>query len=251
MRFALMLGAAALALSACSQSADNGSAPANGTAAAPATGGAAIPPPAGKEWSDVVTALPEGGMRMGNPDAPVKLVEYLSLTCPHCAEFAREGFEKLRDQYVKKGTVSLEVRNYVRDPIDMTLTLVSRCGGPEPYFAMTEQALATQNEIFDRAQKADQAAVQALQSQAPAQQFQGLARLLGFDAFARQRGIAEARLDQCLADKAMTDQLIAMQKTANDELKIPGTPAFFLNGQLLEATGTWEQLEPKLKAAGA
>lgn len=241
----MALGSAALALGACSGGADNASAPkAQGSAAA-------VPPPAGKAWTDVVTELPDGGMRMGNPDAPVKLVEYLSLTCPHCAEFAEAGFPPLIDQYVKKGTVSLEIRNYVRDPIDMTLTLVSRCGGPEPYVAMTEQALATQGQILDRAQKLDQAAIQQLQSAPPAQQFQGLAKLMGFDQFAKQRGISEDKLNECLADKAMSDKLIAMQKTANDEVKIPGTPAFLLNGQLLQNVGTWEALEPQLKAAGA
>lgn len=240
----LALGGAALALSACG-SGDNASAP---KAQGPA---AAVPPPAGKAWTDVVSELPDGGMRVGNPDAPVKLVEYLSLTCPHCAEFAEKGFDPLLENYVKKGTVSLEIRNYVRDPIDMTLTLVARCGGPEPYVAMTEQAFATQDEILDKAQKLDQAAIQQLQNAPPAQQFQGLAKLMGFDQFAKQRGISEAKLNQCLADKATSDKLIAMQKTANDEVKIPGTPAFLLNGQLLQNVGTWETLEPQLKAAGA
>lgn len=241
----LALGGAALALGACSGGADNASAPKAQAAAA------AVPPPAGKAWTDVVAELPDGGVRMGNPDAPVKLVEYLSLTCPHCAEFARTGFDPLVEQYVKKGTVSLEIRNYVRDPIDMTLTLVSRCGGPEPYFAMTEQALATQNDILDRAQKLNQSAIQQLQNAPPAQQFQGLARLMAFDQFAKQRGIAEPKLDQCLSDKTMSDKLIAMQKTANEDVKIPGTPTFLLNGELLQNVGTWDTLEPKLKAAGA
>lgn len=241
----LALGGAALALTGCSGGADNATAP---KAQGPA---AAVPPPAGKTWTDVATEMPDGGIRIGNPDAPVKLVEYLSLTCPHCAEFAEKAFAPLIDGYVKKGTVSLEIRNYVRDPIDMTLTIISRCGGPEPYLAMTEQALATQRDILDRAQKLDQASIQQLQSAPPAQQFQGLAKLMGFDAFGRQRGISEDKINQCLADKGISDKLIAMQKVANDDVKIPGTPTFLINGQMLQNTGTWEALEPQLKAAGA
>jgi len=239
----LALGAAALVLTGCNSGAENASAPANGSAAAAAA------PPAGQDWTQVVSQTPEGGFVMGNPSAPVKLVEYLSLTCPHCAEFAETGYPKLHD-YVRKGTVSLEVRNYVRDPIDVTATLVTRCGGAPSYFAMTEQALAQQPQILDKAQKLPPAELQRLQSAPPADQFKALAGMLGIDQFAKQRGVTQAKLDQCFADKAALDQLVAMQKAANDR-GIPGTPAFFLNGTQLQNAGTWEQLEPQLKQAGA
>ena len=241
----LALGAAALALAGCDKGADNSAAPSSNTASA-----AAVPAPNGGDWTTVVSTTPEGGFLMGNPNAPVKLVEYLSLTCPHCADFEEKGFPKLRDEYVKKGTVSLEVRNYVRDPIDMTASLVSRCGGPEPYFAMTEQVFAQQAGMFDKMQKLPQSEIQRLQSAPPAEQFKGLAALLGIDQFARQRGIPQAKLDACFSDQASVDKLVDMQKKAND-LQIPGTPAFILNGKLLESVGTWETLEPKLKEAGA
>lgn len=244
----LALGAATLALAGCS---DAGTDNKTGSAPTAAAAGQPIAPPAGKQWSDVVTELPDGGIRMGNPDAPVKLVEYMSLTCPHCAEFAKGAYERIVNDYVRKGTVSFEIRNYVRDPIDMTLTLISRCAGPEAYFAMTEQALASQEGVFERAQKLDQSALQQLQSAPPAQQFQGLARLLELDQFAKQRGIAEAQMNTCLADQSRFDKLVAMQRTANEDVRIPGTPAFLINGALLENAGTWEALEPKLKAAGA
>jgi protein-disulfide isomerase len=239
---ALALAAATLALAGCNQAADNASAPANGSTAA-------VPPPAGQDWTQVVNQTPEGGFVMGNPNAPVKLVEYLSLTCPHCAEFAEAGYPKLQE-YVKKGTLSLEVRNYVRDPIDVTATLVTRCGGAPSYFTMTEQALAQQSQLLDQAQKLPQDQLQRLQSAPPAAQFKSLASMLGIDQFAKQRGVTQAKLDQCFADKAALDQLVAMQKAANDR-GIPGTPAFFLNGTLLQNAGTWEQLEPQLKQAGA
>jgi protein-disulfide isomerase len=240
----LALAATALALTGCQKASENATAPAGNTAAT------IVAPPAGGDWTTTVSATPEGGFVMGNPAAPIKLVEYLSLTCPHCAEFARTGFPKLRDEYVKKGTVSLEVRNYVRDPIDVTMTLVTRCGGPEPYFAMTEQVLAQQSAMMDRVQQAPPAELQRLQALQPADQFKAVASILGVDQFAKQRGVTQAKLDACLADKAALDKLVAMQKTAND-LQVPGTPAFILNGKLLENAGTWEQLEPKLKEAGA
>lgn len=242
----LALGAAALALAGCNKGADNATAPSS-TAAAD---GAAVPPPAGKDWTQVVSATPEGGFVMGNPNAKVKLVEYLSLTCPHCKEFEEKGFPKLRDEYVKKGTVSIEARNYVRDFVDMTATLVSRCGGPDPYFPMTEQVFAQQTQIFDKLQAISPAEQQRLQGLSPSDQFKAVASLIGIDQFAKQRGITQAKLDACLSDKAAVDKLVDMQQKANT-MQIPGTPTFFLNGEMLQNVGTWEQLEPKLKAAGA
>jgi protein-disulfide isomerase len=241
----LALGAAALALAGCNEAADNGTAAANGASSA-----AAVAPPAGQDWTQVVTQTPEGGMLMGNPNAPVKLVEYMSLTCPHCAEFSESGGPKLQE-YVKKGTVSLEMRDYLRSPFDALLTLTTRCQGPGSYFALTEQALAQQNQFLTKAQAIDNATASRLQGLQPAQQFQELAKVIGADQFAKQRGISEDKLNACLADKAALDRLVEMQKYANETAQIPGTPAFLLNGQLLQNAGTWEQLEPQLKAAGA
>jgi protein-disulfide isomerase len=241
----LALGAAALALAGCNKGADNATAPSS-----TASGAAAVAPPVGKDWTQVVSATPEGGFVMGNPNAKVKLVEYLSLTCPHCKEFVEKGFPKLRDEYVKKGTVSIESRNYVRDFVDMTATLVSRCGGPEPYFPMTEQVFAQQNQIFEKLQAVPPAEQQRLQGLSPADQFKAVASLIGIDQFAKQRGITQAKLDACLSDKAAVDKLVDMQQKANT-MQIPGTPAFFLNGEMLQNVGTWEQLEPELKKAGA
>jgi protein-disulfide isomerase len=240
----LALGAAALALAGCDKGAGNATASASPAAAGP------VAPPAGQDWTQVVSQTNEGGMVMGNPNAPVKLVEYLSLTCPHCREFAETGYTPLQN-YVKKGSVSLEVRNYVRDPIDVTATLVSRCNGPATYFAMTEQAFEKQSDIVTKAQSLPKADLERLQNAPPADQFKALAALLGIDEFAKQRGVPQAKLDQCFADKAALDRLVAMQKTANELPGFVGTPTFILNGKVLENTGTWDKLEPQLKAAGA
>ena len=96
-----ILGAAALALfmAGCGDKGGDSS----GNNSAPLT---QIPAPNGGDWTETVAATPEGGFRMGNPEAPVKLVEYASITCPHCAEFAEQGTSALRDQYVKSGRVS-------------------------------------------------------------------------------------------------------------------------------------------------
>lgn len=239
----LALAALALTLAGCDKKAE---APTN--AAAPGAG--PIAAPAGQDWTATVSTTPDGGFVMGNPNAPVKLVEYLSLTCSHCAAFAKEAFAPLRDGYVKKGTVSFEVRNYVRDPIDVAAALVSRCGGTEPYFAMTEQVLAGQAALFEKAQAIPQPEFQKMGTLPPSEQFKALAKAVGIDQFARQRGVGEGKLNECLGDKAALDKLVAMQKYANDTIKIVGTPTFILNGKTLENIGTWDALEPLLKQAG-
>ncbi|MCA1653471.1 MAG: DsbA family protein, partial [Sphingomonadales bacterium] len=90
---------------------------------------APVAAPNGGDWTTVVSRTPAGGFVMGNPNAKVKLIEYGSLTCPHCAEFEEKGGKPLIDNYVKKGLVSFEFRNFVRDPYDITAALIARCGG--------------------------------------------------------------------------------------------------------------------------
>lgn len=237
----------ALTLAACGGGADSNAT--NATSATSTT--AAIPAPAGQNWVDMVKATPDGGFVMGNPNAPVKLVEYASLTCSHCAEFAEKGVPALKEKYIAKGTVSLEVRNYVRDPIDMTASLLSRCGGEGPYFQLTEQMFASQAEWLNRYQSLGEAGFQQIQSLPPAQQFAALAKAGQLDQFVQQRGVPSQKAGQCLADKASVDKLLEMAKRANDEYKLTGTPMFLINGQVVPNAAAWEQLEPALRGAGA
>ena len=127
-RFLVCMTAAA-ALAGCNNKQDNAAsnAPINLTPA---------PPRAGRDWTQTVVATPEGGMLMGNPNAKVKLVEYGSLTCPHCREFDETGSEPLINTYVKSGQVSYEFRNYVRDAFDLAATLIARCNGPKGFFPL-------------------------------------------------------------------------------------------------------------------
>ena len=231
-----------LALAACDQKSD---------ATAPAASVAAVKPPPGTEWATTVSATPDGGFRMGNPNAPIKLAEYGSLSCSHCAEFSEKASEPLRTKYVGTGKVSYEYRNYVRDGMDMTATLIARCGGPTPFFALSEQIFADQANMFQKYQAVPQADMQALSSLPPAQQFTKMASILGLDTFARQRGVSAERLNACFADQAEITKLTKMRDRANTEFNLQGTPTFLINGLTVPDTASWEALEPKLKAAGA
>lgn len=237
----LALIALPLTLSAC------GKTDAGNTATAEPV--AAVAAPAGTSWSQTVTATPEGNFVMGNPNAKVKLVEFASYTCSHCRDFSAEASEEIR-KIVDTGKMSYELRNFVRDPIDISTSLLARCGGKDLFYPLSEQFFTNQNAMFEKAQAMGDAKYQQLMSAPPAQRFAQLADAVGLIDFAKQRGIAEDQAKQCLADTAAAEKLAKGVETASSEYKIEGTPTFILNGSVLENTATWATLQPKLKQAG-
>ena len=209
-----------------------------------------VAPPKGGDWTQVVNPTPEGGFVMGNPNAKVKLIEFGSMTCPHCREFDEAGAKPLMDTYVKSGQVSWEFRNYVRDPFDLAATLVARCNGAASFFPLTRALFENQENWVGKIQAAPPAQLEQLQS-LPAQQIPaGAAKLAGFQDFAAMRGVPQAKTEQCLSDQAAIDKLVQMNSDATTQYpEFPGTPTFIINGKLAERTASWEALEPKLKEA--
>lgn len=213
-------------------------------AAAPAGKKAA---PAATDWSRTVVATPEGGFRMGNPAAKVKLVEYASMTCSHCATFAKEGMESLVGTYVKSGKVSYEYRNFILNGLDVAATLVARCGGAERFFPVSDRLYATQQQWKDRIRALTDADKQALNALPENQRLGRLAELAGIPEIAAQEGIAPAKAQGCLADKVAFDGLGTMSEAASAQ-GVQGTPTFFLNGANI-GPHSWQTLEPILREA--
>ena len=209
---------------------------------------AAAPPPAGKSWTDVVAPTAEGGMLMGNPKAPIKLVEYGSLSCPHCAKLANEGFAKLTGTYVASGKVSLEYRSFAIHGIDIPLTVLARCGAPEAFFGLVEQLYLNQTPLLDRAQKG-QTEAQAAAALPPAKRMVAVADAYGLTDFFSARGVPVDKAHTCLADQAAAE-VVAKQAEAYGKDGIDSTPTLFMNGTKQPAL-TWAELEPALQAAGA
>jgi protein-disulfide isomerase len=245
-KFALLAVAATL-LSAC-----GGEGEGNQTAAVNMAGpvGTPVAAPNGGDWTQTVTQTPEGGIMLGNPNAAVKLVEFGSMTCPHCAEFSETATPQLIDKYVKTGQVAFEFRNFVRDPLDITMSLIARCGGASPqFFRLTEAMYADQTAIFERFQAAPPAQLQAAQALPPAQQFPKFAEYAGLQSWAAQRGLPSGRSSQCLTNQAEIERLVQMNSDAATQYNIPGTPAFVINGELVENAADWATLEPKIREA--
>lgn len=252
LRFFGAASALALALTGCGGASDLNQAAASVDTSAPLT---PIAAPNNGDWTQIVEETPQGGYRMGNPDAPVKLVEYASISCPHCAEFAEAASQELRDTYVRSGQVSWEFRPVLLFPTDPGIFMLLHCQGPQPFFSLTDQLYATQEEWSARIRTIPDAQMQALQAMPPQQQAPALARALGMDQFFRQRGMPQARVDQCLNDSAGLNRLAETQRAVQED-GVTGTPTFFINGRIQEGVGSWndpqnasQSLENRLRAA--
>jgi len=177
--YVMLAAAAMLASAACN--AEKGSDATATNSSAPIKPVAA---PKGGDWTKMVTATPEGGYLMGNPNADVKIIEFGSLTCPHCAEFSEKGSPVLVQNYVKSGRVSWEFRNYLRDGLDMSMAIIAHCAGPEKFFPLVDAMYKSQKELFEKAQAATPEQQQALQANPSPQLFADIA---GLQAWAAQR----------------------------------------------------------------
>jgi protein-disulfide isomerase len=202
-------------------------------------------------WPATVRQTPLGSMVMGNPAAKVKLIEYVSYTCPHCAHYSGEASAPLKKTYIASGKVSVEFRNAVRDQFDLTAALAARCGGPAKFFGNSEAILAAQSVWMGKAQAYSAANAEKMKGMPMNAALPLLARALGFDAILKSRGVTPTQLNACLVNKAAQQQLVNMTNDAFTVRKIPGTPGFVINNVLVEDAFSWAALEPKLQAAVA
>ena len=241
---ALAIAPLALGLSACKKEAADSA----GLSGEPI---AKIAAPAGKSWADTVSVTPEGGYLMGNPNAPIKMIEYGALSCSHCAEFSEKGSAELRDSFVASGRVSYELRFFMLNQLDVPAVQLATCGGsPEAVIPLSEQFWAWQKTMFQNLQAAGQDKMQAVSQLPPAQRFGALAQLAGMDQFFAARGIAADQAKACLADVAKAERLVATANEQGQKYDITGTPTFFVNGKKLDMN-TWEAIKPELERLGA
>lgn len=231
-----------LALAACSKEGTG-----NDTAAAVA----AVPAPAGQEWTDTASKTAEG-YRLGNPDAPVKLVEYGSRGCPTCGAFGRSAMQPLENTYVKSGKVSYEFRDFLVHGItDVPLTLLGMCNGPATFFPLLEQMYQNQETYNGKLQTMSADLQKQLSAMKPEQQIVALAEQMDLINFVKQRGIPEAKARQCLADRTTLDAITKVTQDAGQNGTVTGTPTFLVNGKKLDNAVSWGDVEKALKAAGA
>jgi protein-disulfide isomerase len=216
--------------------------PATAVAARPVAKAAAV-----RDWSRTVAITPEGGFRMGNPDAKVKLIEYGSLACPHCRHFEETGFAPLVQKYVRTGRVSYEFRNLLINGPDISISLLARCSGPANFFAMSKYVYDAQPQWQKKLEDMSDADKAALGNMNTQQQIVRYAEIAGMGPMAARFGVGAERAKKCLADPAGLQKLLDMTKAA-EASGVNHTPTFLIDGKVNDAA-TWEELEPELKKA--
>ena len=168
-------------------------------------------------------ALPD--MALGPADAPVTVIEYASLTCPHCAYFNKEVFPKIKSAYVDTGKIRYVFREFPRDIKDAAGAMLARSiarddGGK--YFAIIDILFRQQDALLEKTTET-------------------------LNRVGKQAGLSQQAIETCLKDQALFDKLTASRKFAVEVLKIPGTPTFFLNGAMIEGVPSFEEFESKIK----
>jgi protein-disulfide isomerase len=210
---------------------------------------AAATHPAAVDWTRVVAPTVDGGVRVGSPQAKVRLVEYFSTTCPHCAVFSKEAYPQILDKYVRGGQVSFEVRVALRDAIDLVVAKSARCAAPTRYFATLEDVMGAQSDWEPKTIDWVNAHSAELQGANKDSAVVTMLGGVGIGAIVAKHGVTPALLGACQRNKPMQQALERSTNDAWNVRKIDGTPSFFLNDASLKDVYVWLQLEPLIQAA--
>ena len=161
---------------------------------------------------------PLGDHIQGNEKAPVTVVEYASLTCPHCEHFHATVYPVLK-KYIDSGKVRFIFREFPRDPVDIGAFMLARCAPADKYFAMVDVLFDQQkNWAFTK-----DAAKQLLM-------------------IAKQAGFTEESFDKCLSDKELAAKIRDVGKRGYESFKVDSTPTVFINGQVYKGEMTPEAM---------
>jgi protein-disulfide isomerase len=164
---------------------------------------------------------------MGKADAPVTIIEYASMTCPHCAAFSKTTFPQLKTKYIDTGKVRFIFREFPLDELAVAASMLARCIDK----SNGEKAVAVIEVLFN---SQDKWAVR--QPIPPLQQI------------AKQAGMSEKDFEACLADQKLYNDILAMRERGSKDYKVESTPTLFVNGKAQKGGVSFEELE-KLIAA--
>jgi len=179
---------------------------------------AATVPPA-----ELAQAGPLGDRAIGAENAPITIIEYASMTCPHCAHFSAETFPKLKERYIDTGKVRFIFREFPLDALAAGASMLARCADNDKYFPLVELLFSTQN----------QWAVQ--------KPLDPLFKVV------KQAGFTEDTFKSCLANQKLLDGIQAVRDRAANQLGVSSTPTFFINGKRVAGALSIEEMEKELE----
>ena len=172
--------------------------------------------------ADLLTPGPLGDEVQGAANAPVTLIEYASMTCPHCASFHETTYPEMKKKYIDTGKIRFIFREFPLDTLAMAGSMLARCAGKEKFFPLIETLFAQQKEWV---------------TQKPMQP------LL---AIARQAGFTQQSFDECLANQQVQNGIEEGRQRAVQRLNVQSTPTFFINGKLFRGTLTMQELDKEM-----
>jgi protein-disulfide isomerase len=176
---------------------------------------------------DLAHAGPAGDIMIGSDKAPVTIIEYASMTCPHCAHFEETTLPELKKRYIDTGKVRYVMREFPLDALAAAGFMLARCAGPDKYESVVETLFAKQPDWVIQ---------------------QPIPPLM---AIAKQFGFTEESFNACLANQKVLDDIQAVRDYAANKLAVNSTPTFFINGKRLVGDLTIEamakEIDPYLK----
>jgi protein-disulfide isomerase len=156
---------------------------------------------------DLMAESPLPDVVIGDNNAPVTMIEYASMTCPHCARFQTETFPALKAKYIDSGKVKYILREFPLDPLATAGFMLMRCAGADKREALADLLFAQQKQWAYAAKPVE-----------------GLASLV------KQAGISQSAFEACLSDKKLYGDVNATRERASDKFHVDATPTFFING---------------------
>ena len=168
--------------------------------------------------------LRDGDIPLGAEDAPITIVEYASMTCPHCASFHQNTWPQLESEYIDTGKVRFIFREFPLDQMALRASMVARCAGPEMFYGFLK-VLFKQQLSWVRA--TDPVAALGL--------------------IAKGGGMKTAVFEQCMSDRELSRSIIATRYYGSNELGVNSTPTFFINGEVFPGDIRFPDLDEVLK----
>ena len=193
----------------------------------PGTAPAADPHPLLAD-AQMVLGLTKDDRILGNPDAPITIVEYASLTCPHCAHFANEVLPELKKKWIDTGKVKLVLRDYPLDEPALRAAMIARCAPPDRFYAYVDTFFGAQEKWVTAHDYRD-----------------ALARLV------KLGGMSRDEFYNCLKNTALENKIVETRLVASKELDVNSTPTFFINGTKFTGAPTVEEFDKVLSGLSA
>jgi protein-disulfide isomerase len=167
-------------------------------------------------------AGPDGDIVLGSDKAPVTIIEYASMTCPHCAHFSENTFPELRKRYIDTGKVRFIFREFPLDPLAAAGFMLARCAGKDKFMPVVETLFAKQREWM---------------VDPPIPPLREIAKQFGF---------TQQTFDDCLANQKVLDGIQDVRDRASGQLGVDSTPTFFVNGKKLKGDQSIDMLAKEI-----